>query len=472
MLIYRLNRVPDKLHVALLELLGVELHGPTAARTQRALPRWRRRPSSATRDPGADHRGRDAPDRLGRIDRLPGRQRLHDPAAASRAAYVVERGGQYKTIAVADGRRQAAGPRPAPVRDAAAGRRRAVPRVRRGHLAPADPGRDRRLEWPAAPASIRRTHRCAGRSARPDGGWAEAEVLADHTGGFNYGAGYRRAPVSRRMRGSRRSAAAACAGCAAGSPTDTRAGLTRRDVHPSAGDLLDHRAECRRPGRRSSTPRGRSRRASAVSDGTPGQRLPAAFLAGLAADRRASCSRCANLGRTAGRQWTPVESFADSGPTDRHFKLDANSGEIELGPAVRQPDGGWTQYGAVPPQGAELRMSSLPPRRRAPGQRRRRHADRPAQRDPRRGLGDAIRSPAYGGVDPESLESARQRGAMEIRTRYRAVTAEDFEFLVARGVLARRSHDLRAADSAHRRRSGSTCFPGSLPPIASSPTRS
>jgi predicted phage baseplate assembly protein len=38
--------------------------------------------------------------------------------------------------------------------------------------------------------------------------------------------------------------------------------------------------------------------------------------------------------------------------------------------------------------------------------------------------------PAHGGVDPESLESARQRGAMEIRTRYRAVTAEDYEFLV------------------------------------------
>jgi predicted phage baseplate assembly protein len=38
--------------------------------------------------------------------------------------------------------------------------------------------------------------------------------------------------------------------------------------------------------------------------------------------------------------------------------------------------------------------------------------------------------PAYGGVDPESLDSARQRAAMEIRTRYRAVTAEDYEFLV------------------------------------------
>ena len=37
--------------------------------------------------------------------------------------------------------------------------------------------------------------------------------------------------------------------------------------------------------------------------------------------------------------------------------------------------------------------------------------------------------PAIGGVDAEPLEHARQRAAMEIRTRYRAVTAEDFEFL-------------------------------------------
>ena len=37
--------------------------------------------------------------------------------------------------------------------------------------------------------------------------------------------------------------------------------------------------------------------------------------------------------------------------------------------------------------------------------------------------------PAIGGVDAEALEHARQRASMEIRTRYRAVTAEDFEFL-------------------------------------------
>src|SRR4051794_41769612 len=34
MTIYRLNRVPDKLHVALMELLGIRLDGPAAARTR------------------------------------------------------------------------------------------------------------------------------------------------------------------------------------------------------------------------------------------------------------------------------------------------------------------------------------------------------------------------------------------------------------------------------------------------------
>ena len=52
--------------------------------------------------------------------------------------------------------------------------------------------------------------------------------------------------------------------------------------------------------------------------------------------------------------------------------------------------------------------------------------------------------PANGGVDAEALEHARQRAAMEIRSRYRAVTAEDFEFLAGEGVAARRARGLRA----------------------------
>ena len=33
-IIFRLNRIPDKLHVALLELLGIHMEPPTAARTE------------------------------------------------------------------------------------------------------------------------------------------------------------------------------------------------------------------------------------------------------------------------------------------------------------------------------------------------------------------------------------------------------------------------------------------------------
>jgi predicted phage baseplate assembly protein len=37
--------------------------------------------------------------------------------------------------------------------------------------------------------------------------------------------------------------------------------------------------------------------------------------------------------------------------------------------------------------------------------------------------------PALGGVDGETLDAARERAALEFRTRHRAVTASDFEFL-------------------------------------------
>jgi len=44
---------------------------------------------------------------------------------------------------------------------------------------------------------------------------------------------------------------------------------------------------------------------------------------------------------------------------------------------------------------------------------------------------DTVTNPdaAHGGVDAEIITHARQRAAMEIKSRYRAVTAEDFEFM-------------------------------------------
>ena len=126
--------------------------------------------------------------------------------------------------------------------------------------------------------------------------------------------------------------------------------------------------------------------------------------------------------------WELREDFVGSTEFDRHFVLDLVSGEVELGPAIRETDGGWTQYGAVPPKGAVLRFTRY---RHGGGRRGNVTAGAlTVLRSTIPGVDTVTNpAPAVGGVDAEALEHARQRASMEIRTRYRAVTAEDFEFL-------------------------------------------
>jgi predicted phage baseplate assembly protein len=126
--------------------------------------------------------------------------------------------------------------------------------------------------------------------------------------------------------------------------------------------------------------------------------------------------------------WALRESFASSCPGDTHFSVDLVAGRIELGPAIRETDGSWTQYGAVPPKGALLRLTGY---HHGGG----RHGNVAADtlttlKSARAGIGTVTNpQPAVGGVDAEELTAARERAAMEIRSRYRAVTAEDYEFL-------------------------------------------
>ena len=127
-------------------------------------------------------------------------------------------------------------------------------------------------------------------------------------------------------------------------------------------------------------------------------------------------------------QEAPAGHFAQSRAEDRHFRIDAYAGQVHFGPAVRSPAGGLTNFGAVPPAGAVLRMDSY----RAGGGRRGNVA---------RGqvcvLKTSIpyvsrvenRSPAAGGAEAETLEDAKARGPLLLRSRGRAVTAEDFEQL-------------------------------------------
>lgn len=130
------------------------------------------------------------------------------------------------------------------------------------------------------------------------------------------------------------------------------------------------------------------------------------------------------------QEWSEVDDFAESGPHDRHFVLDAVNGGIALGPAIRLEDGGYEQHGWVPPKGTELRMSTY-----AVGGGRMGNVARGSLSILRTTISYIAsvdnRHPAQGGVDGESLDEAKARGPIVLRTRSRAVTAEDYE-LIAR----------------------------------------
>ena len=128
------------------------------------------------------------------------------------------------------------------------------------------------------------------------------------------------------------------------------------------------------------------------------------------------------------QEWTQAQDFVDSKPDDHHFVLDAVAGEVQLGPGVREPDGVLRNYGAVPPKGARLRLRSYLIGGGGHGN---------VARNTISVLKSSIpyvskvqnRRAAEGGVDGEDIENAKVRGPIVLRTRDRAVTMEDYEHL-------------------------------------------
>lgn len=126
--------------------------------------------------------------------------------------------------------------------------------------------------------------------------------------------------------------------------------------------------------------------------------------------------------------WQVVTDFADSGPDDRHFSLDNITGQIKFGPSMKQPTGEERQYGKIPPVDRLIRFSSY-----------------------RSGGGiignvgegtikvlkssipyiDSVKNfdRARDGTDAETLEMAKLKVPHVLRTNTRAVTREDFEYL-------------------------------------------
>ena len=127
-------------------------------------------------------------------------------------------------------------------------------------------------------------------------------------------------------------------------------------------------------------------------------------------------------------EWSEVEDFTGSGPTDRHYVLDGATGEIRFGPTVRYADGTIRQHGAIPPDGAEIVMTGYRHGGGAAG-----NVGANTLTSIRTGIAYVDRvtnmAPATGGVDAETVGNAKLRGPMTLRTGQRAVTAHDFERL-------------------------------------------
>ena len=422
-LIYRLNRVPDKLHVALLELLGITLEPPTAASTE-----IRFRLSAPANEPVAIPGG---DTEVGTV------RTAHEPSIVFQTsddfeipparpnAYAIEKGGSVKNVGVASGTAKPKGEdqrpfgTPPSVGDALyLGFDTSLARIllqvqvdcsqaRGAGVDPEDPP----LRWEV--------------SSGDEEGWEEAHVLVDRTGGFNYGSGEielqfppRHAPAT--VAGRR----AHWLRCRVDDTTRSGGKATAYQHAPEIYSITAQPIGALIPATHTTR---ETAEMLGESDGTPAQtfylRYPPVLkpIAGEGLEVRDPESG-------EWERWERVESFVESGPDDKHYLLDLTHGEIDLGPAIRAAEGGWRQYGAVPPKGAALRFT----RYRHGGGRSGNVAANTLVILKSAMPGVAIvtnPSAAYGGVDAETLESTRRRAAMDFHTRHRAVTVEDFEFL-------------------------------------------
>ena len=167
------------------------------------------------------------------------------------------------------------------------------------------------------------------------------------------------------------------------------------------------------------------------SDGSPGQRLQLQRFPIL--KRKPGETLTIHLEGEAMQTWREVADFGDSGFTDPHYTLDGVTGELRLGPAVRQPDGTLKLYGAIPPRGANLIFHQYRTGGGAVGN---------VQAGILNTLKTAIpyvarvsnRRAAQGGLDAETLQAAMMRAPKLLRSRDRAVTESDFEFLARQAI--------------------------------------
>jgi predicted phage baseplate assembly protein len=153
--------------------------------------------------------------------------------------------------------------------------------------------------------------------------------------------------------------------------------------------------------------------------------------------------------------WTQVNNFAQSSRFDRHFVLDMAEGVVHFGPAVRQPDGTVVQYGRIPESGRAARFS------------RYRCGGGVQGNMPAGSINTLMSSLAYvsrvsnlvravGGRDQETLDELKARAQRELQAQRRAVTAQDFEqFTLSYSGTVQRARCLTPGNQPEENNSGS-----------------
>lgn len=420
LLLYRVNQVPDKAYVKFLELIGVRLEPPRAARAPVTFYLSAAQPNEVTIPAGtevATVRTETSPAIvftteedltirppvvLGAFTRntsregdaawtthdlrqlgLPGRRiALFPPKPAPSDAFylALERDHSRHVLALVLACEEAGG---------------------RG----VDP-RNPPVQWQA----------WQGRIAR----WVPCEVEYDGTGGFNWSGEiilHTPAMVQEEFQGLR----AYWLRCQL---TDAQAGQTAYQVSPALEGIQVEARGGTAGARHAITVHDEL---LGSSDGTPGQTFHLEHTPILARDPLRDMLIVAPAGGEP-QQWHEVADFGDSGPEDPHFTLDSLDGTLTLGPSLLQPDGTVYRFGAVPPKGSVLRFS------------RYQHGGGVSGNVPKGALAVlkssipyvtqvANRTPALGGRDAQRLEDAKLRAPQALRTRTRAVTADDYEYL-------------------------------------------
>ncbi|HEY8546320.1 MAG TPA: putative baseplate assembly protein, partial [Acidimicrobiales bacterium] len=408
-LLWRLNRVPDRTYVKFLDLLGVRLHAPTAARVPVTF--WLSAPQKATVTVPAGARVATA-----RTDAEPvvfTTLAALDIVPSDVAFVATEVDGQAidRTDALAQGGFPAFGPgtrEPRPGDALYVGLSTAVPSC----------AVTLRFDCPTKGVGIDPRYPPVRWEAWDGSRWLGCEVERDTTGGLNWSgdvvlhvpaghgphvaivrqaAGWLRCRV---VEPERRQAAytaspvvAGCTGFVSGGTVDA----------VNAEVVLDE-------------PLG-------VAEGVPAQRFPLRHRPVVRGDRPLD-----HVVEVDGEPWAQVEDFAASGPDDRHFVLEETAGEVVFGPAVREPDGRLRRYGAVPAKGATVRLRAY---RTGGGERGNVAAGAITVLKSSVPYVASVtnRRAATGGTDGEDVENAKLRGPLLLRTRQRAVTAEDYEHL-------------------------------------------